>query len=134
MLLRGSPYSGDFDFAAMNQVWIVFVNSDGRLALERDGLARCHQLGQVLAELPDLRIGVMELSAIWVPMFLLTLDGGFDFHARFNGAPLTDLPLKPSEYVRRQVRVAAFQSMERMSSKVPCSGQVLVTHSSLPFS
>jgi predicted TIM-barrel fold metal-dependent hydrolase len=57
---------------------------------------------------PDLRIGVIELSAVWVPLFLLTLDGGFDFHARFNGAPLVDLPLRPSEYVRRQVRIAAF--------------------------
>lgn len=48
----------------------------------------------------------MELSAVWVPMFLLTLDGGFDFHATFNGAPLTEMELRPSEYVRRQVRVA----------------------------
>ena len=43
----------------------------------------------------------MELSAVWVPMFLLTLDGGFDFHATFNGAPLTEMELRPSEYVRR---------------------------------
>lgn len=57
---------------------------------------------------PGLRIGVVELSAVWVPLFLLTLDGGFDFHARFNGAPLADLPFRPSEYVRRQVRIAAF--------------------------
>ncbi|HLX87188.1 MAG TPA: amidohydrolase family protein, partial [Acidimicrobiales bacterium] len=57
---------------------------------------------------PRLRLGVMELSAIWVPMFLLMMDGGFDFHARFNGQPLRSLPLRPSEYVRRQVRVAVF--------------------------
>jgi predicted TIM-barrel fold metal-dependent hydrolase len=57
---------------------------------------------------PELRIGVIELSAVWVPLFLLNLDGGFEFHARFNGAPLTELPLKPSEYISRQVRVAAF--------------------------
>ena len=57
---------------------------------------------------PDLRVGVMELSAIWVPQFLLVLDGGFDFHARFNGRPLTDLDRRPSECVRDHVRVAAF--------------------------
>jgi predicted TIM-barrel fold metal-dependent hydrolase len=57
---------------------------------------------------PGLRLGVMELSAVWVPMFLLMLDGGFDFHARFNGRPLRQLSLRPSEYVRRQVRVAVF--------------------------
>jgi len=33
---------------------------------------------------------------------------GFDFHARFNGKPLRELPLRPSDYVRRQVRVAVF--------------------------
>jgi predicted TIM-barrel fold metal-dependent hydrolase len=57
---------------------------------------------------PDLRLGVIELSAVWVPLFQLNLDGGFEFHARFNGAPLTEMPLKPSEYITRQVRVAAF--------------------------
>ena len=57
---------------------------------------------------PGLRLGVMELSAVWVGMFLVMLDGGFDFHARFNGRPLTDLALRPSEYVRRHVRVATF--------------------------
>ncbi|MHB8440316.1 MAG: amidohydrolase family protein [Acidimicrobiales bacterium] len=57
---------------------------------------------------PRLRLGVMELSAVWVPMFLLMLDGGFDFHARFNGTPLSPMPLRPSEYLRRHVRVAAF--------------------------
>jgi len=57
---------------------------------------------------PALRLGVMELSAVWVPMFLVMLDGGFEFHARFNGTPLRPMELRPSEYVRRQVRVAVF--------------------------
>ena len=29
---------------------------------------------------PDLRIGIVELSAIWVPMFLMMLDGGSAVH------------------------------------------------------
>lgn len=57
---------------------------------------------------PGLRLGIMELSAVWVPMFLLMLDGGFDFHARFNGRPIHKLALRPSEYVKRQVKVAVF--------------------------
>jgi hypothetical protein len=36
------------------------------------------------------------------------VDGGFDFHARFNGAPLTELPRRPSSYLLERVRVAAF--------------------------
>lgn len=57
---------------------------------------------------PELRIGVVELSAVWVPMFLMMLDGGWDFTSRLNGRTICDLDLRPSEYVRRQVRVSAF--------------------------
>jgi predicted TIM-barrel fold metal-dependent hydrolase len=66
----------------------------------------------VLARHPDLRIGIIELSAVWVPLYLLMLDGGLEFVATQNGEPLCELPLRPSEYFRRQVRVAAF-SYER---------------------
>jgi predicted TIM-barrel fold metal-dependent hydrolase len=62
----------------------------------------------VLARHPDLRIGVVELMSAWLPQFLLMLDGGYRFHRDFNGAPLTDMALAPSEYVKRQVRVSAF--------------------------
>lgn len=62
----------------------------------------------VFARHPGLRLGVVELLASWVPQFLLLLDGGFSFHAAFNGQPLTRMELSPAEYVRRQVRVAAF--------------------------
>jgi len=62
----------------------------------------------VLARHPQLRLGIVELSAIWVPMFLLMLDGAVSFTARLNGRPVCELELRPSEYFRRQVRVAAF--------------------------
>jgi predicted TIM-barrel fold metal-dependent hydrolase len=62
----------------------------------------------VLDRHPALRLGIVELSAIWVPMFLLMLDGAVEFTARLNGRRLCDLDLRPSEYFRRQVRVAAF--------------------------
>jgi predicted TIM-barrel fold metal-dependent hydrolase len=55
----------------------------------------------------DLRVGVIELTAHWVPQFLLMLDGSWGFYAARHGAPLKDLPLRPSEYIRRQVRVGA---------------------------
>ena len=57
---------------------------------------------------PHLRIGVVELSAVWVPMYLMMLDGGYDFTSRLNGRPLADLSMRPSEYFRRQVRVSSF--------------------------
>jgi hypothetical protein len=57
---------------------------------------------------PGLRLGIVELSAIWVPLYLLMLDGAWDFTTRLNGRPLAHLDLRPSEHFRRQVRVAAF--------------------------
>ncbi|MHB8669945.1 MAG: amidohydrolase family protein [Acidimicrobiales bacterium] len=59
-----------------------------------------------LERFPDLRIGVVELTAGWVPTFLLHLDGARDFYVARHGAPFCELSLRPSEYFRRQVRVA----------------------------
>jgi hypothetical protein len=42
-------------------------------------------LNGTLERFPELRIGIVELSAIWVPMFLMMLDGGSDFTSRLNG-------------------------------------------------
>jgi predicted TIM-barrel fold metal-dependent hydrolase len=61
-----------------------------------------------LEQFPRLRLGVMELTGRWVPEYLLHLDGAFDFYRTMNARPLTNLPLKPSDYFRRQVRVAVF--------------------------
>ncbi len=57
---------------------------------------------------PDLRLGIVELSAVWVPMFLMMLDGGVEFTTRLNGFAPSELSLRPSEYFRRQVRVSSF--------------------------
>ena len=57
---------------------------------------------------PDLRLGIVELSSIWVPMYLLMLDGGWDFTSTLNGGPPADLRLRPSEYFRDRVRVSSF--------------------------
>ncbi len=61
-----------------------------------------------LARYPELHIGIVELSSIWVPQYLLMLDGGWDFTTRLNGAPLAPIDMRPSEYFRRQVRVSSF--------------------------
>jgi len=62
----------------------------------------------VLERLPDLRIGIVELSAVWVPMHLQMLDGGVAFTSQLNGFAPADLSLRPSEYFLRQVRVSSF--------------------------
>ena len=64
-------------------------------------------LNGVFERFPDLRVGIMELSAIWVPLHLQMMDGGLNFVATFNGEG-PPLSMKPSEYFKRNVRVAAF--------------------------
>jgi len=61
-----------------------------------------------LEAFPNLRIGITELSAGWVPGHLMHMDGAAHFYERQRGVPLAKLPLRPSEYFRRQVRVNAF--------------------------
>lgn len=60
-----------------------------------------------LERFSDLRIGVVELTAGWVPGFLLNIDGALDFYRARHPGNFDNLPLRPSEYFRRQVRVAA---------------------------
>ncbi|MDX6285091.1 MAG: hypothetical protein QOG53_576 [Frankiales bacterium] len=88
-------------------------------------------LGGVLERHPDLRIGIMELSAAWVPLHLMMMDGGLNFASRFEGADLSALPMRPSEYFRRQVRVAAF-SYERPDRLMRSAGDIFMACSDYP--
>jgi predicted TIM-barrel fold metal-dependent hydrolase len=74
----------------------------------------------VLERFPALRIGVIELTASWVPSFLLHIDGASDFYAQRHGEPFRKLADRPSEYFLRQVRVAAlpYEMPNRLVPKV----------------
>jgi predicted TIM-barrel fold metal-dependent hydrolase len=87
-------------------------------------------LNGVLERYPDLRMGIMELSATWVPQHLQMMDGGYRHTARFNGEA-TELSLMPSEYFRRQVRVAAF-SYEQPQRLMARSGDIFMACSDYP--
>jgi len=65
-------------------------------------------VGGVLARHPRLRVGLVEFTSSWFGPFLQAVDGSYRFHARYNGLPVERRDLLPSEYLRRQVRVAAF--------------------------
>lgn len=62
----------------------------------------------VLERHPKLRIGVLEFGSIWVPSFLQRIDYTFDYLSPRNRYIRDRLKMKPSEYFRRQVKVAAF--------------------------
>lgn len=87
----------------------------------------------VLARHPDLRIGVIELSAVWVPMYLMMLDGGHQFVTRLNGRPQVELEGKPSDYFRRQVRVSSF-AYELPRRLIRQSGELFMCCSDYPHS
>jgi predicted TIM-barrel fold metal-dependent hydrolase len=87
----------------------------------------------VLERHPALRIGVVELSAVWVPMFLMMLDGGHSFVSRLNGRPPVPLAEVPSAYFRRQVRVSSF-AYELPSRLIRQSGDLFMCCSDYPHS
>jgi predicted TIM-barrel fold metal-dependent hydrolase len=61
----------------------------------------------VLDRFPKLKVGVIELGASWVPSWMRFMDAGADAF-RKGEERLKKLSLKPSEFVRRQVRVTPY--------------------------
>jgi len=61
----------------------------------------------VLERFPELRIGVIEQGAIWVPSWLRQMEAAFEAFARHEER-LRALSLRPSDYVRRQVRCTPY--------------------------
>jgi predicted TIM-barrel fold metal-dependent hydrolase len=61
----------------------------------------------VLERFADLRIGVIEQGAVWVPSWLRQMESAFDAFARHEER-LQQLSMRPSEYVRRQVRFTPY--------------------------
>jgi predicted TIM-barrel fold metal-dependent hydrolase len=61
----------------------------------------------VLERFPDLRVGVIEQGAIWLPSWMRQMESAFDAFARHEDR-LRTLSMRPSEYVRRQVRATPY--------------------------
>jgi predicted TIM-barrel fold metal-dependent hydrolase len=61
----------------------------------------------VLERFPRLRIGVIEQGAIWLPSWMRQMESAFDAFVRHEER-LQALSLRPSEYVRRQIRATPY--------------------------
>jgi len=61
----------------------------------------------VLERFPELRIGVIEQGAIWLPSWMRQMESAIEAFGRHEER-LQRLSLRPSEYVRRQVRVTPY--------------------------
>ncbi len=61
----------------------------------------------VFERFPDLRVGVIEQGAIWVPSWMRQMESAFDAFARHEDR-LRSLSLRPSDYVRRQMKFTPY--------------------------
>jgi predicted TIM-barrel fold metal-dependent hydrolase len=61
----------------------------------------------VLERHPDLRIGVIEQGAIWMPSWMHQMESAFDAFVRHEER-LQRLSLRPTEYVRRQIKATPY--------------------------
>jgi len=70
---------------------------------DAENLLTCFVLDGTFEQFPDLRCAVVELGAGWVPNLMRSLDACIHAFGR-NEPELAKLTMKPSEYLRRQVR------------------------------
>jgi predicted TIM-barrel fold metal-dependent hydrolase len=82
----------------------------------------------VLEAFPELRIGVIEQGAIWVPSWLRQMESAFEAFRRHEER-LQALSMSPSEYVHRQVRFTPYPT-EDVGWIVDQAGPDLVLFSS----
>ena len=61
----------------------------------------------VFERFPNLRLGVIEQGAIWVPSWMRQMEAAFDAFLRHEDR-LQALSMRPSEYVRRQIRFTPY--------------------------
>jgi predicted TIM-barrel fold metal-dependent hydrolase len=61
----------------------------------------------VLERFPELRVGVIEQGAIWLPSWMRQMESAFDAFVRHEER-LRALSLRPTEYVRRQIRATPY--------------------------
>lgn len=67
-------------------------------------------LNGVFERHPDLHLACVELLSRWLPDLFYKLDAAHSTHRRISGHSVSALPMKPSDYLRRNVRVSAFAS------------------------
>jgi predicted TIM-barrel fold metal-dependent hydrolase len=78
----------------------------------------------VFERFPTLRVGVIEMGAIWVPSWMRQMESAMDAFSRHEDR-LKNLSLRPSEYVKRQMRFTPYPTedvgwiIEQAGAEVP---------------
>lgn len=91
-------HGGEENFTSLSYMPIPHSVMTSLAALIFDG---------VFARFPKLKFGAIELGASWLPGWMRNLDSAALAFVR-NEERLQNLSLKPSEYVRRQLRVTPY--------------------------
>ena len=91
-------HGGDTNFKSIDYLSIPLPVMQTLNALVIDGVLQRH---------PQLRVGVIEVGASWVPSWMRMLDSAHEAF-RKNEDRLQTMEMRPSEYVRRQVRATPY--------------------------
>jgi predicted TIM-barrel fold metal-dependent hydrolase len=83
---------------------------------------------QVLEKFPNLKVGVIELGAVWVPAWLERLEIVKDTFGRTESR-IRDLPMRPADYARRQIRITPYPT-EHVGRLIELAGPELFMFSS----
>jgi predicted TIM-barrel fold metal-dependent hydrolase len=91
-------HGGDTNFKSIDYLSIPLPVMQTLNALIVDGVLQRH---------PELRVGVIEVGASWIPSWMRMLDSAHEAF-RKNEERLQNMEMRPSEYVRRQVRATPY--------------------------
>ena len=91
-------HGGDENFRSVDYMGIPVPPAQTLATMLFDG---------VFDRFPDLRVGVIEQGAVWVPSWMRQMEAAFDAFSRHEER-LRSLSMRPSEYVRRQMRFTPY--------------------------
>jgi len=85
----------------------------------------------VLEKFPQLRVGVIELGAVWAPAWLERMEIVVDTFGRTESR-LRGLTQRPTDYVRRQVRVTPYPTEDVGRLIERCGSEIFMYSSDYP--
>lgn len=115
-------HGGDTNFTSVSYLAIPYAPMQTLGTLIYDG---------VLDRFPQLKWGLIELGASWVPGWMHSMDSAAEAFRR-NEDRLQNLSLKPSEFVQRQVRVTPYPHEPAGWIVEQCGPQVAMFSSDYP--
>src|SRR3546814_2114735 len=101
---------GDENFRSVDSIAIPVPPTQTLATMIFDGVLERH---------PALRIGVIEQGAIWMPGWMRQMESALDAFVRHEER-LQSLSLRPSEYVRRQIKATPYPT-DRKSTRLTSS-------------